>query len=59
MLYSRFNKYEKLLVQMQKGYLVLRRNEYKVVRLIDLVTLKQTITITNYEQEIALLYTGK
>lgn len=59
MLYSRFNKYEKLLVQMQKGYLVLRRNEYKVVRLIDLVTLKQTITISNYEQEIALLYTGK
>lgn len=59
MLYDRFNKYEKLLVQMQKGYLVLRRNEYKVVRLIDLVTLKQTITIINYEQEIALLYTGK
>ena len=59
MLYDRFNKYEKLLVQMQKGYLVLRRNEYKVVRLIDLVTLKQVITIANYEQEIALLYTGK
>lgn len=59
MLYSRFNKYEKLLAQMQKGYLVLRRNEYKVVRLIDLVTLKQVITITNYEQEIALLYAKK
>lgn len=56
MFHDRLNKYEKLMVQIQKSYLTIRHDKYGGTKLVDLVTLKEYITIMDYGQELVFLY---